>query len=96
MKQALTKGTIYPIVKSVTKWFGINLTKAIYTGAIKKAIPVVGGVVGGGITFVSFKPCCERLKNVLKDTRLSNPEHKEDKNETELVANIVDTEYEVL
>lgn len=96
MKQALTKGTIYPIVKSVTKWFGINLTKAIYTGAIKKAIPVVGGVVGGGITFVSFKPCCERLKNVLKDTRLSNPEHNEDENERELVANIVDTEYEVL
>ena len=55
-----------------------------------------GGVVGGGITFVSFKPCCERLKNVLKDTRLSNPEHNEDENEMELVANIVDTEYEVL
>lgn len=96
IKQALTKGTIYPIVKSVTKWFGINLTKAIYTGAIKKAIPVIGGVVGGGITFFSFKPCCEKLKNVLEDTRLSNPEHNEDEIEMELVANIVDTEYEIL
>lgn len=47
MNRALTKGTIFPIVKAVMKWFGINLTKSLYTGAIKKAIPVVGGVVGG-------------------------------------------------
>ena len=33
----------------------------------------LGGVIGGGITYASFKPCCERLKNTLKDTRLSNP-----------------------
>ncbi|MGN0693289.1 MAG: hypothetical protein ACI4LK_00040 [Lentihominibacter sp.] len=96
MKKALTKGKIYPIVKSVTKWFGINLTKAIYTGAIKKAIPVVGGVVGGGITFLSFKPCCERLKTVLQDTRLSNPAHVADDEEESIVESFIDVDYEVL
>lgn len=75
MKKALTKGTIYPIVKEVSKWFGIKMTKEVFTGFFKKAIPVVGGVVGGGITYASFKPCCVRLKNTLKDTFLSNPNH---------------------
>ena len=37
-----------------------------------------------------------KVKNVLEDTRLSNPEHNEDEIEMELVANIVDTEYEIL
>ena len=75
MRAALTKGTIYPIVKSVSKWFGVNMTKQVFAGFFKKAIPVVGGVIGGGITFLSFKPCCDKLKASLQDTLLSNPEH---------------------
>ncbi len=73
IRAALTKGTIYPIVKSVMKWFSVNLTKKIFAEAFKKAIPVVGGVIGGGITFVTFKPCCDKLKASLQDTLLSNP-----------------------
>lgn len=70
---ALTKGTIYPIVKSVAKWFGVNMTKKVFAGFFKKSIPVVGGVIGGGITFVTFKPCCDRLRETLENTMLSNP-----------------------
>ena len=61
LKKALTKGAIYPIVKNVAKWFGVRMTKEVFAGFIGKIIPVVGGVVGGGITFFSFKPCCQRL-----------------------------------
>lgn len=75
MKAALTKGTIYPIVKSVAGWFGKKMTKEVFAGFFKKAIPVVGGVVGGAITFASFKPCCDKLKSSLQDTLLSNPQH---------------------
>jgi len=75
MKTALTQGTIYPIVKSVSKWFGVNMTKQVFSGFFKKAIPVVGGVIGGGITYLSFKPCCDKLKASLQDTLLSNPYH---------------------
>ena len=70
---ALTKGTIYPIVKSVAKWFGKNMTKQVFAGFFKKAIPLIGGVVGGGITFVTFSACCNKLKESLQDTMLSNP-----------------------
>ena len=76
LKKALTKGTIYPIVKSVANWFGIKMTKEVFAGFFKKAIPVVGGILGGGITFLSFKPCCDKLKKSLQDTILSNPNYK--------------------
>lgn len=90
MKKALTKGTIYPIVKEVSKWFGVKMTKEVFTGFFKKAIPVAGGVIGGGITYATFKPCCVRLKNTLKDTFLSNPGHIPSQEEIEIVEGMVD------
>lgn len=75
VKKALTKGTIYPIVKSISKWFGVKMTKEVFAGFFKKAIPLVGGVVGGGLTYATFKPCCVKLKTVLEDTYLSNSEY---------------------
>lgn len=76
LRKALTKGSIYPIVKSVAKWFSVKMTKEVFAGFFKKAIPVIGGVIGGGITFLSFKPCCDKLKSSLQNTMLSNPEYK--------------------
>lgn len=84
MQAALTKGTFYPIVKSIAKWFGKKMTKEIFSGFFKKSIPVVGGVIGGGLTYLMFKPCCDRLKESLKDTKLSNPDHVETKEEKEI------------
>lgn len=75
LRKALTKGTFYPIVKSVAKWFGVKMTKEVFAGFFKKAIPVVGGMIGGGITFLSFKPCCDKLKTSLQNTMLSNPDY---------------------
>lgn len=75
---ALTKGTIYPIIKKVATFFGESMTKKVFAEAIGDAIPVVGGVIGGGLTFLSFKPCCDRLKESLKETRLSNPNINDD------------------
>lgn len=89
MSMALTKGTVFPFVREVSKWFGVRLTKSMFSGAISKAIPVVGGVIGGGLTFVSFKPCCDRLKNELKDTLLANPEHKATDEEMEVYSSII-------
>ena len=99
LNAALTKGFFYPLVKAIAKWFGVNMTKRIFAGFFKKAIPIVGGVVGGGITFFSFKPCCYRLKNVLQDTMLSNPNHKSSAEEDESVTiitegTIIDIDYD--
>lgn len=88
VKKALTKGTIYPIVKSISKWFGVKMTKEVFAGFFKKAIPLVGGAVGGGLSYATFKPCCVKLKNVLENTYLSNPNYKESEE------NIIDIESE--
>lgn len=85
LRKALTKGTIYPIVKSVAKWFSVKMTKEVFAGFFKKAIPVVGGVIGGGITFLSFKPCCDKLKASLQNTMLSNPNYQPTDEEDDLV-----------
>lgn len=90
LNAALTKGTFYPLVKAIAKWFGVKMTKTLFAGFFKKAIPIVGGIVGGGITFFSFKPCCYRLKNVLQDTMLSNPNHKSTAEEDAFVTSITE------
>lgn len=99
LNAALTKGTFYPLVKAIAKWFGVKMTKSLFAGFFKKAIPVVGGIIGGGITFFTFKPCCYRLKNVLKDTMLSNPNHKSTAEEDEFVTcitegTVIEVDYE--
>lgn len=99
LNTALTKGTFYPLVKAIAKWFGVKMTKEMFAGFFKKAIPVVGGLVGGGITFLSFKPCCYRLKEALQDTMLSNPNHQSTAEEDAFVAainegTILDMDYE--
>lgn len=93
LNAALTKGTFYPLVKEIAKWFGIKMTKSIFAGFFKKAIPVVGGIVGGGITFFSFKPCCYRLKAALQDTMLSNPDHKSTSEENSFINAIEDEAF---
>lgn len=85
LRKALTKGTIYPIVKSVAKWFSVKMTKEVFAGFFKKAIPVVGGVIGGGITFLSFKPCCDKLKTSLQNTMLSNPAYQPLREDDDLI-----------
>ena len=93
LNAALTKGTFYPLVKEIAKWFGIKMTKSIFAGFFKKAIPVVGGIVGGGITFFSFKACCYRLKAALQDTMLSNPNHKSTSEENSFINSIKDEAF---
>ena len=90
LRRALTKGTIYPIVKSVSRWFGVRMTKQIFAGFFKKAIPVVGAVLGGGITYLSFKPCSDKLKASLQNTILSNPDYQNSEAEDVILAEFAD------
>lgn len=63
--QALTKTTWYPLVKKVGALVGQKITKKTVEKAIVKAVPVLGGVVSGGLTYVTFRPMGNRLADVL-------------------------------
>lgn len=66
MRQALTKGTVYPIVKKTLGIIDVKMTKPILAKGVGKIIPIVGAVASGGITFAIFKPMANRLKRYLE------------------------------
>lgn len=66
-KQALTKTSWYPVMKHCLRYIGINLTKKSFAQGVSKVIPVIGGVVSGGMTFVSLQSQSHRLKNHLRE-----------------------------
>jgi len=63
--QALTKTAWYPLVKRVGAVIGMKITKKTVEKTITKAVPVVGGVVSGGLTYVTFRPMGYRLADAL-------------------------------
>jgi hypothetical protein len=63
--KALTKTIYYPILKKVLKTFGVKLTKDTFAKGVSKAIPLIGGVVSGGMNYASLKPMGKKLKNEL-------------------------------
>ena len=75
-RQALTKGVIYPTVKKVAGYLGVQMTKQTVAKAVSKAIPVVGAVVSGGLTLATFLPMAKRLKKHLSGLPLARPEHQ--------------------
>ena len=66
-KQALTKTSWYPVMKHCLRYIGINLTKKCFAQGVSKAIPLIGGAVSGGMTFVSLQSQSHRLKNHLRE-----------------------------
>lgn len=74
-QKALTKGTIYPIVKKIALKVGIRMTKQIFADSVASFIPIAGGVLSGGLTFAMFKPCCMKLRKNLMSYNLCDPDY---------------------
>lgn len=63
--QALTKTTWYPLLKKIGALIGNKVTKKTVEKAITKGVPIVGGVVSGVLTYVTFGPMGRRLADTL-------------------------------
>lgn len=72
-QQALTKGMIYPAVKTVSTVLGITMTKSVFANGIAKVIPIVGAVLSGGVSLVTFYPMSKRLQRHLVSLELTKP-----------------------
>ncbi len=66
VNKALTKGVIYPVVKKIANILGVKMTKQVFAKSVGKIVPVIGGGISGGLTYVTFRPSAIRLKNHLK------------------------------
>lgn len=89
-RKALTKGTIYPIVKRIATKVGIRMTKQIFADSVASVIPVVGGALSGGLTYAMFKPGCMKLRKNLMSYNLCNPKFYE----SNAPDSVMDVEYE--
>lgn len=72
-RKALAKGVVFPVAKKVAQAVGVRMTKEIFAKGVSKAVPVVGGVISGGMTYASFKPCALSLQKSFQGLNLSNP-----------------------
>lgn len=70
-RQALTKTFFYNPMKKVLRFLGVNMTKQTFAKGASKVVPVVGGLISGGITYASFKPGAESLRRYLRTLPLS-------------------------
>lgn len=66
-RQALSKTFFYTPMKKVLRVLGVNLTKKTFAKGVSKVVPMVGGVISGGLTYASFKPGAERLRRYLRE-----------------------------
>ena len=74
-QKALMKGAIYPLVKQIATKIGIKMTKQVFADTVASAIPVVGSIASGGLTFAMFRPGCMKLRRNLMSYNLSDPEY---------------------
>lgn len=73
-QQALTKTFYYPVIKSIARFFGVSMTKSTFAKGVSKAIPVVGGIVSGGITLATLAPMGLRLADTMDQVRFAYDE----------------------
>lgn len=66
-KRALMRITWYPVVKYSLRVIGINITKSSFTKGASKIVPVIGGFVSSGLTFMALQTQSARLKGHLRE-----------------------------
>ena len=92
-QKALTKTLWYPILKKVLKIFGVNLTKGGLAKGMGKFIPILGGVISGGLTFATMKPMGESLqKELTKLVNYDEVQYQEDIETIRKEAEIIEAE----
>lgn len=66
-KRALMSITWYPVVKYSLRLIGINITKNSVAKGISKVVPVIGGFVSSGLTFMALQSQSVLLKDNLRE-----------------------------
>ncbi len=71
---ALTKTAWYLPLRGALRFIGLNITKQSVGKAVSKVVPIVGGVISGGMTLVSLGSESNRLKRHLRTLPPARPD----------------------
>lgn len=93
-KKALTKGTIYPLVKKVAGIVSIKITKDVFAKGIGKTIPFVSAAISGGMTYTTFYSMTSKLKAHLKTLPIADKNFYDTFDEKDI--DIIDIDFEEL
>jgi hypothetical protein len=72
-RAALTKYAVYQVAKQVARWIGGSLTKKKFAEAVGRAVPVLGGILAGSLTWILFGAGAKRLHLHLDGLPLAEP-----------------------
>lgn len=95
-QKALTKTFYYPIIKKTASMIGVKVTKDSFAKSVSKAIPILGGIVSGGITYASMKPMGNRLNAVLNESIINYTAKDLESDLRDIENQIVDVDYKEL
>ena len=83
-QKALTKTFWYPMIKQIGKALSIKVTKNTVAQAVSKSIPVISGVISGGLNFASMLPMANRLQTALDSASFNYTEEDLEKDLIEI------------
>ncbi len=70
-ERAFATHGLFALVQQIAKWIGIRLTKSSFRRFVAKAIPLLGGALSGGLTYISFRPMAMKLQRHLQSLPLA-------------------------
>jgi hypothetical protein len=89
-RETLTKWGLYRLAREVAKGIGIKLTEDSFSRYLSRIVPVLGGIISGTVTWISFSLMTSRLAahleslplaaNAIKRRRNKNGEVKKEVN----------------
>lgn len=73
-RYALTKTAYYPLIKQVGRWIGISITKNTFARGVARIVPIVGGIISGGLTKFMMQSMAKKLKKHLRTLKFAYPD----------------------
>ena len=75
------------MVKQIGKVLGIKVTKSTVAKGVSQAIPLIGGVISGGMNFASMMPMANRLQSAFESANFNYTE-EEFENDIYIIENV--------
>jgi hypothetical protein len=69
--ETLTKWGLYRLAREVAKWIGIKLTEDSFARHVSRIVPILGGIISGTVTWISFSLMTSRLAAHLESLPLA-------------------------